>query len=236
MKASILFTDGASSGNPGPGGWGAVLLEPIILDNEDIKPIEKTRVLEYGGGESRTTNNRMELTAVIEGLSKADVKKIIIFSDSKYVIGGINWMRNWKENGWKTKAKTDVKNKDLWEKLSGQIDSKDIEWKFVEGHRGVLGNERADDIAQAFSQEQEVKLKNVPYANYSINLLDLTINNNKKGSKKGKAYSYVSSIDGEVKVHKSWDECKKRVEGKNAQFRKVFSKEEEEELIRRWRK
>lgn len=132
-----IYTDGACSGNPGPGGWGAL-----------IRYKGETR--ELSGGEPATTNNRMELTAAIEGLSalKRPVK-VKVYTDSMYVRDGIDqWMKRWKENGWRTAQKTAVKNMDLWQKLDALASQYDIEWCWVKGHAGHAENERADFLAR----------------------------------------------------------------------------------------
>jgi ribonuclease HI len=131
-----IFTDGACKGNPGPGGWGAILR---FQDNEK----------EINGYEPLTTNNIMELMAVIESL-KAISKpfQIEITTDSKYVKNGItSWIHNWKKNGWKTAAKKPVKNKELWIELDHLIQKHNVSWKWVKGHSGHIENERADELA-----------------------------------------------------------------------------------------
>ncbi|WP_320821367.1 ribonuclease HI [Thalassolituus sp.] len=131
-----LYTDGACKGNPGPGGWGALLR---YGDKEK----------ELCGGESNTTNNRMELMAVIEGLKALSRScEVILTTDSKYVMQGINdWLAGWKRNGWKTAAKKSVKNQDLWQALDEQCARHKIEWRWVKGHAGHAENERADELA-----------------------------------------------------------------------------------------
>jgi len=138
-----IFTDGACSGNPGAGGWGAILR---------YKDIEK----ELSGGEENTTNNRMELMAVINALSA--LKKpcnISLYTDSKYVMNGITeWMPNWKQNGWHTAHKSkSVKNIDLWQQLDELIKPHEIRWIWVKGHNGHLENERCDALARAEVQK-----------------------------------------------------------------------------------
>ena len=131
-----LFTDGACRGNPGPGGWGVLL-----------KWGETTR--ELCGGAPETTNNRMELTAVLEGLRvlKRTVR-VRVHTDSKYVMDGISkWIHGWKKNGWKTSAKQPVKNVDLWQLLDEERLKHEVEWRWVKGHAGHEGNERADQLA-----------------------------------------------------------------------------------------
>lgn len=134
-----LYTDGACSGNPGPGGWGVVMR---------YKGIEK----ELSGGEKNTTNNRMELSAAIEGLRALSRPCTIkLYTDSKYVLQGITeWLPGWKARGWKTSSKKQpVKNQDLWEALDREIGRHKIEWIWVKGHAGHPENERADTLARA---------------------------------------------------------------------------------------
>lgn len=140
LNSLIIYTDGGCSGNPGPGGWGAV-----IIDGEN-----ETRL---SGGERQTTNNRMELTAAISALkavvSRDDWKSrhLEIYSDSQYVKNGItSWINNWKKNGWRTAAKKPVLNKELWVELDGLFSQCDIEWKWVKGHAGVKYNEICDSL------------------------------------------------------------------------------------------
>jgi ribonuclease HI len=139
MNKIIIYTDGACKGNPGPGGWGAIL--------RSAGHVEK----ELFGGELLTTNNRMEMTAVIEALSA--LKRpcdIALYIDSKYVLQGITeWLPGWKAKGWKTAAKQPVKNVDLWQKLDALANTSGhtIEWYWVKGHAGDPGNERADALA-----------------------------------------------------------------------------------------
>ncbi len=137
-----LFTDGACSGNPGPGGWGAILR---------FKGSEK----ELSGGEADTTNNRMEMTAVIEGLSAlkrpCDVK---VFSDSQYVIKGMTeWLVQWKARGWKTADKKPVKNEDLWKRLDELCAKHQVSWEWVKGHAGHPENERVDALARTETEK-----------------------------------------------------------------------------------
>jgi ribonuclease HI len=132
----IIYTDGACRGNPGPGGWGAVLSY-------------KGNTKELHGGERETTNNRMELLAVINALEAlTKPSSVQVNSDSKYVLQGITeWMDNWKKRGWKTASKSPVKNEDLWRRLDAAKSPHRIEWKWVKGHSGNHGNDRADKLA-----------------------------------------------------------------------------------------
>ncbi len=132
-----MYTDGACSGNPGPGGWGAVLMSG------------KHRK-ELFGGERETTNNRMEMMAVIRGAEA--IKRgnsIDIYTDSKYVMQGMTeWVEGWKKRGWKTASKQPVKNVDLWQRLEQALERHQVNWHWVKGHSGVAENERADELAR----------------------------------------------------------------------------------------
>lgn len=133
-----IYTDGACSGNPGPGGWGAVL-------------IKDHHRKEINGGAAETTNNRMELQAAIEALQalKYEPSNVILYTDSNYVKGGITgWLKNWKRNGWKTADKKPVKNEDLWRALYEIETRHNVTWRWVKGHAGHPENERADELAR----------------------------------------------------------------------------------------
>ena len=131
-----IYTDGACRGNPGPGGWGAVLMYG-----------DKRK--EIFGGEANTTNNRMELMAAIRALSALNRKcELTLYTDSQYVRKGITeWIENWKKRNWKTAAKKPVKNVDLWQQLDEQVNRHSVKWVWVKGHAGNEGNELADDLA-----------------------------------------------------------------------------------------
>ena len=135
-KSVTIYTDGACSGNPGPGGWGAIL---IYNDNRK----------ELSGGEEHTTNNRMELIAAIEALEALKGACTVDFhTDSNYLRDGItSWIHNWKRNGWRTANKKPVKNADLWERLECARERHDVRWHWVKGHAGHAENERADELA-----------------------------------------------------------------------------------------
>ena len=137
MNEVTIYTDGACSGNPGPGGWGALL--QFGEHERELK-----------GGERNTTNNRMELTAAIAALETLKrACKIHLHTDSTYLRDGMtNWIHNWKRNGWRTTAKKPVKNVDLWQRLDEAIQSHDIEWHWIKGHAGDPGNEAADALAR----------------------------------------------------------------------------------------
>ncbi len=136
QRTIIIHTDGACSGNPGPGGWGA------LLESGDV-------VRELCGGERATTNNRMELTAAIEALRALTEPSVVeLHTDSTYVRDGITkWIHNWKRNGWRTAAKKPVKNAELWRQLEEEVGRHEMHWRWVKGHAGHDGNERADALA-----------------------------------------------------------------------------------------
>lgn len=174
--ATIVFADGACSGNPGPGGWGVVIATPL------------GEVTELGGAESPTTNNKMELTAVgkaLRFLEKAP-GPIHIYTDSTYVINGITkWIWGWQKKNWKTAEGTDVANAEFWKRLAALVMQRKqnfqeyaavIDWKYSRGHSGIPGNERVDVIAVAFSKNQHIKLYRGPLIKYDVPIYDLPEN------------------------------------------------------------
>jgi ribonuclease HI len=142
MTEVVIYTDGACSRNPGPGGWGVVLHW-----NDTVK--------ELHGGEPLTTNNRMELTAAIQALEALNrPAKARLYTDSRYLLDGITrWIRGWQRNGWLTSAKQPVKNADLWRRLVEAINGHEVTWLWVKGHAGDAGNERADALARLGIEE-----------------------------------------------------------------------------------
>ncbi len=236
-----IFTDGSSRGNPGPGGWGAVV---IASDG---------KVTELGGREDHTTNNRMEIAAALGALAHIEGRKmagdIEINTDSAYLLQGITmWVHGWAKNGWKTKTGDDVLNQDLWRELYAIVfrlkQKHAVAWNKVGGHIGLLGNERADLIATNAADKAQQVLYVGPLSEYEkliggsvfAGTSEEKIQTKKKKSKKaGPAYSYVSSVDGTIRTHRTWSDCEARVKGKRgARFQKVFSKEEEASLINEW--
>jgi ribonuclease HI len=143
MPDLFAFTDGACSGNPGPGGWG------VLMQAKTGDTVVKERELK--GGQPDTTNNRMELEAAIAALDALDrPSKITVITDSAYVKGGITaWLFGWKKNGWRTSTKKPVKNEDLWRRLDEAAARHDVTWQWVKGHAGHPENERADELARA---------------------------------------------------------------------------------------
>ncbi len=239
--SAIIFTDGSSRGNPGPGGFGAIVIAP---KNYELG-IMNYEVKEIGGREEHTTNNRMELRAAIEALSLlSNVKgqmSIVVFSDSSYVINGITkWIFGWQKNNWITSTKTPVENRDLWKKLAEETKDKNIDWKQIGGHAGVAGNERCDEIATAFADGLSPKLFSGPMLRYPIkNILDIQEDSSvaaakgtQKNHSRAKAYSYVSFVGGKIEIHKTWAECAARVKGQSgARYKKSVSADDEKEII-----
>ncbi len=232
MQEITIFTDGSSLGNPGPGGWAAIIWDKT----------HKT-VVELGGHNPKTTNNRMEMTAAIEALThilatELDEPSITVNTDSQYLINGITkWVYGWKENNWLTQNKAQVLNKDLWQKLDSLVQELDIEWRYVEGHAGIAGNERVDTIATEFASGKRPTLFSGKFGDYSVDIKNLApayAPKSKSEKSSAKVYSYLSMVDGEIKMHKTWKECEDRVKGKKAKFKKTFSKADEESVIKAW--
>jgi ribonuclease HI len=224
----IIYTDGSSRGNPGPGGYGAII-------------IEGKNVEEIGDGETKTTNNRMEISAALYAIKKTPVgSKIRIFTDSGYLINGITkWIHGWLKNNWKTSDKKDVLNKDLWQKLFEVVEDREIEWFQVKGHAGIPGNNRADEIATGFGEGERVTLFKGDIRNYEINVSEPNKKEMSETSdrerRNARAYSYISLVDGELIKHSTWPECEARVKGKEgAKFRKTISAEDELEIMKSW--
>lgn len=237
MTEIIIFTDGASLGNPGPGGWGWILKR-------------EGRVVEGGGASRKATNNEMELRAVLESLEEAQkltsqsAGQITFYTDSKYVVDGASkWMKGWKRRGWETQDGNPVANITLWKDLDEKIQSLQnikIEWCHVPGHEGIPGNERADQIASAFAAGEEPSFYRGVLEDYPVSLQKPSFKKIQDGkqnrkSKKGKAYSYLSLVNGKVQRHQSWGECQQRVQGiSNAKYRKATSLEEEKKILSQW--
>lgn len=225
-----IFTDGAAKGNPGRGGYG------VVISAGDT-------VTELGGHKAHTTNNEMELKAVVEALKAVVGTKatVAIYTDSKYVVEGAKgWVFGWAKNGWVTKAKSDVLNKELWQELLPLLGKVEIEWHKVPGHVGIIGNERADTIASTFAEKGDMPLFAGVRADYELNLSDTSYDETKAQDRSDarkrqaqKAYSYISALNGVVQVHQTWAECEARVKGqKGARFKKSLDKANEQEIIK----
>jgi ribonuclease HI len=232
----MIYCDGACSGNPGPGGWGAIVVTPHL------------HVRELGGGAIGTTNNKMELTAGIEALRaiKSTPGPVIVYTDSTYVIRGITqWVWGWLKRGWKTAEGAEVQNRDLWQELHRiALERKgvnSIRWKYVRGHSGIVGNERCDEIAVSFSKGLTPRLFDGGISEYALDLLTppreepLPEMKNHRSADKPKVHSYVSSIGGIAMTHTTWAECERRVKGQaGAKFKKAISPEDEDAILRSW--
>jgi ribonuclease HI len=238
LNSTIVFTDGAAKGNPGPGGWGAIVVRP------------DGQVTELGGGAAHTTNNRMELSGAIGALGHLQGLEgpIAVYTDSTYVIKGIReWIWAWRRRGWKTAEGNDVLNRELWEALSQLVsarDKSDITWHYVRGHVGTPGNERCDVIAVAFSHGRPPELYDGPLITYPLEILDLPDDtdvperssaSSSKSKAKTPAYSYLSLVDGTLVRHTTWADCERRVKGKSgAKFKKAASAGDEAVILREW--
>jgi ribonuclease HI len=240
----LIYGDGACTGNPGPGGWGTVV---------------RTRggaVVELGGADGETTNNRMEMTAIIRGLEELEGLDgpIEVRTDSTYLMNGITkWIHGWRKNQWKTKEGTPVANQDLWQKLDAIITqrqsrygrSASIHWTAILGHAGIPGNERCDEIAVAFSQGTSVSLFSGTAEEYLL-AMGIDLDNNtpnmalrektkKKKSSSIKGGYYLSLVAGVARRHKTWAECESYVKGASgAKFKKVASADDETAVLASW--
>ena len=236
MFPITVFSDGAAKGNPGPGGWGVVVATP------------DGQVFELGGRESHTTNNRMELTAAIEGLDavRQRPEPVAIYTDSTYVIRGIReWIFAWRRRGWKTAEGADVLNRDLWEQLGRLADARGrsgLAWHYVRGHEGICGNERVDEIADRLARELPVTFYRGAIAGYGRPILDVPEDTSlpvrttaTAVSRNAKPHSYLSVVDGTPMRHATWAECERRVHGRaGARFKKAMSVADEQAILRGW--
>lgn len=235
---TIVFADGACTGNPGPGGWGVIV---ACNDGE---------VVELGGHDPETTNNRMELTAVGKALRylEGTPGRVDIFTDSAYVINGITkWIWGWQKKGWKNAEGGDVANVEYWKRLSAILATRRekfgndgaVEWKYVRGHAGVPGNERVDEIAVSFAKRRTPHLYRGPLLKYPIAIHDVPENTEvpemKTRAKSKPAYSYVSLVGGAPMRHASWEECERRVKGvSGAKFKKTADAQDEAAVLKAW--
>lgn len=233
-----LFTDGACRGNPGPGGWACI----CVLDD---------RVTELGGAANPTTNNQMELTAMMKGLAflkeKACRGDVCIYSDSKYVLQGmIQWRHSWKKRGWKNKEGEEVKNLSEWKQIDQLMNelSDRIHWQYfyIPGHAGYAANERADQIACCFADGMDAHLFSGSRRDYFVHfesrLEEISSFDPQKISfsrpKTEKVY-YLSYVGGQVYRDQTWAQCSSRVQGTSgAKYKKIKSSKEEKEVLKKW--
>ncbi|MFN8792141.1 MAG: ribonuclease HI [Bdellovibrionales bacterium] len=231
---AYLYTDGACSGNPGPGGWGYVLFD-----------LSKSRVFEGTGFDPKTTNNRMEMMAVIEGLhfaTQQKIKTLLVLTDSTYVIRGFTqWRFGWKKRGWKTQEGADVQNQDLWQQLDAASVGLKLEWRYVRGHQGTPGNERVDQMAVASSKQTPLRLyQNVKVGDYLFDANQLPEGeplpemNWQKPAESKNAF-YVSFVNGVLTRHSDWSSCERTVKGQSkALYKKVTSEQELQDILKKW--
>lgn len=217
-----VYTDGACSGNPGPGGWGAV----VVCGG---------RYEEFGGREELTTNNRMEMQAALEGLRRAGAaSRLHVVTDSRYLHDGISkWIHGWKRKGWRKADGGEVLNRDLWEALDAVARRPGVRvtWEHVRGHAGHAMNERCDAIATAFARGAEPDLR----AGDGSWIPGLAGPPTGRGEPGWDRPAYLSLVDGVVVTHAAWAECEARVKGRRgARHRKVRSEAEVRAALAEW--
>jgi ribonuclease HI len=237
MKDTIfIYCDGACSGNPGPGGWAAVIIYP------------EGRVRELGGGQRPSTNNRMEMLGAIAALSavRDRPEPVKLYTDSALLVNGATrWIRGWQRNGWMTAAGKPVVNRDLWERLDSltQARKRRLAWGHMKGHAGHEINERCDVIAVAFSRGTRAGLYDGPAVGCGYSLLEPGPEHLGGSSTGGRSSSskpktggyYLSFVAGCLERHLTWAACRQRVNGvSGARFKKVASAEEEREVLKLW--
>ena len=229
----VVFTDGACSGNPGPGGWASIIAYP------------EGKIHELGGQGEQTTNNKMEIMGVLQALRalQNDKRTVVIYTDSTYVIrGATQWLYGWKRKGWINSEGQAVSNRELWEEMDRVLRARakdSVEWKYCRGHRGTPGNERCDEIAVKMSQRKWADLYQGPLVGYGTAIYDLPedepLPEMKPNQPKAAAYSYLSYVGGKVRRHRTWASCEKFTKGQSgAKFKKAMSAEEEPSILKAW--
>lgn len=231
----MVFCDGACSGNPGKGGWGAIVVTP------------DGHVRELGHGEAHTTNNAMELSGALRALEfiGSRPEAVDVYTDSVYVIRGITqWVWGWRNRGWKTAEGNDVANRELWQSLSGAVARRKsiapVNWHFVRGHAGIPGNERCDEIAVSYTKGRRADLYDGPLLQYGVAIHDIPDDTSlpemkPKEEKKKAAFSYLSVVDGKARRHATWKECEAAVKGRSgAKFKKATSEADERTILAAW--
>lgn len=220
-KMATIFTDGACRGNPGPGGWGAIVLFP------------DSHVQELGESHPQTSNNQMELTAALkalEGLKDLSCP-VALYTDSQYLINGIErWLPAWERKQWQTAQGKDVAHQELWKALAIEKKKRTVRWNYIPGHANYPGNDRCDEIAVAFAKGKSPPLYSGPQARYKV---DLSIVPKKFSSRKGPYY--LSYVHGKLFRDYTWATCQQRVQGVSAaRFKKCRDGEEEERIRQKW--
>jgi ribonuclease HI len=233
----VVFTDGAAKGNPGPGGWAAIVVTP------------SGEVIELGGGAPYTTNNKMEISGANRALEylRRTPGRVTIHTDSTYLIHGITqWIHGWRRKGWKTASGGDVLNRELWEELAALISERGrdngVAWRHVRGHAGIPGNERADEIAVAFSNGGGIDLYRGRLDIYDVPILDLASRPPRPplaivaiGAGRASRTPISSLLGGVPMRHATWADCERRVKGQSgARFKKAMSAMEEAQILRQW--
>ena len=257
LREVIVFTDGSSRGNPGKGGWAAIIFIPKVNEGGEAKIL----VREIAGREDRTTNNRMEIFAAINALKEIclcftvqksvlvlAIPPIKVYSDSRYLINGITkWIHGWKKNGWRSSAKQDVLNKDLWESLDAAASGKNVAWLYMAGHAGNYFNDKADILATSFADGKDAPLFTGGLEDYPAKryFRDFGSGDSKgsgelskaiKMKRSGRAYSYISMVKGDIKIHHTWRECEDRVRTiSGARFKRADSAGEETLILEQFR-
>lgn len=230
-----IYTDGAARGNPGPAGWGAVLI------NDTLQVVH-----EIGGQSVYATNNQMELSAALEAIiyfkKNSTTRECVLYTDSSYVINGMKkWVHIWQKNEWHTSTNNPVVNVSLWQSLVKQVEEIQIEWLYVPGHAGVPLNERADMIATRFADNIHIDLFHGSLNQYPF---DASVSQNKLSAKKAGAVKkrstqngyYVVVTQNEVARYETWEECEKQVKGvKGVRYKKVVNQEEENQFIKKYK-
>ena len=235
----IIYCDGACSGNPGPGGWGAII------------GVSQKYITELGGHLGQTTNNQMELRGSIESLRLIENAPgdVLMLTDSVYVIKGITqWAYGWAKRGWTTAEGKPVSNREYWEELVSVVakrkkkfaDKGKISWNFVRGHIGIKGNERCDEIAVAFSHREEPELyvgssEHYFFDFFKIPTLEILPDRTGKKTEKKMALSYLSLVGTIPMKHATWSDCERRVKGQSgAKFKKAMSADDESQILQAW--
>jgi ribonuclease HI len=240
VQPYVVFADGACTGNPGPGGWGAIIATP------------DGQIAELGGGDHETTNNRMELTAVGKALRFLEGKSgpVHVYTDSSYVIfGATKWVWGWRSRDWKTAEGKDVANVEYWKRLMALLAKRKgedkVEFKYVRGHTGVPGNERCDEIAVAYAKGRRVELYKGPLLKYEVAIFDIPEDTEPPPPKTRETPAadsgpkapaiYLSLVGHVVKRHATWKECEGRIKGvPGAKFKKCADEDEVKEVLARW--
>ncbi len=232
----FVFIDGSSLGNPGPGGWGALLIAR-----------EENQIAEIGGSKKNSTNNEMELEALVQSLSflRGNSGNILFFSDSRYLVQAMSiWLDGWRKNGWRRKDGKEIKNLSLWKKISSLLEERGKNTVFfihIPSHVGIFGNERVDKIAQSFAKGESIELYQGTFKKYPFrdklllpSLEEIYTKKSQKRRRKDKQKCYYLSFqNGKVTRYENWEECKKHVLGKKGiRYKKICSKEEREDFLK----